>query len=367
MSSIKIPIAKPYIDDADRKMVASVLQSDSLSNGPYLEKFERNFADYLNSRFACAVSSGTAGLHLAVKALGISNGDEVITSPFSFIASSNCLLYERAKPVFVDIEETTFNINPEKIEAAITNKTKAILLVHIFGQTGQMDKILKIAKKYNLKILEDACESLGATFDDKMAGTFGKIGVFAFYPNKQITTGEGGMIVSDNEKLIRFCKSLRNQGRAEGDEWLESEILGYNYRLDEMSASLGVSQLGKIDFLIEERRKVANMYTRELSSIKWLLTPKIGKERTHTWFVYVIRVTNGKRDVIAKKLAQKGIQTRNYLPPVHLQPFMSKMFEYKKGDFPVSEKVSSQTLALPIFVGLRAKDIKYICDEIRKA
>lgn len=367
MDSVKIPIAKPYIDDADREVVASVLKSDFLSGGPYLEKFEDKFAKYIKAPFSCAVSSGTAGLHLAVKVLGIGHGDEVITSPFSFVASSNCLLYEGAKPVFIDIEETTFNIDPEKIEAAISKKTKAILVVHIFGQTAQMDKILEIAKRYNLKIIEDACESLGSTYEGKTAGTFGDAGVFAFYPNKQMTTGEGGMIVSDNEKLIQLCKSLRNQGRTQGDKWLESEMLGHNYRLDEMSAALGFSQLGKIDFLIAERRKVADIYSRELAGIDRILTPKVGENRTHTWFVYVVRAADNKRDVIAKKLAQRGIQTRNYLPAIHLQPFMRKMFGYREGDFPISEKVSSQTLALPIFVGLGAKDIKYICDEIRKA
>jgi len=366
MSSIKIPVAKPYIDNADREMVVSVLQSDFLSGGPYLEKFEKDFADFLNSRFACAVSSGTAGLHLAVKALDIGDGDEVITSPFSFIASSNCLLYEGARPVFVDIEETTFNINPKKIEGAITKKTKAILVVHIFGQTAQMDEILTIAKKHRLKIIEDACESVGASFKGKMAGTFGNAGVFAFYPNKQMTTGEGGMIVSNSKKLLELAKSLRNQGRNNGDNWLESKILGYNYRLDEMSAALGISQLKKLDWIIKERRKVADMYYNELSDIPWITTPSIGKDRTHTWFVYVVRICNGKRDLAVEKLAKNGIETRNYLPVIHLQPFMRKMFGYKEGDFPIAEKISKETLALPMFVGLASKDIKYICDKLKK-
>ena len=366
MMPVKIPIAKPYIDDDDRKAVDSVLRSDVLSIGPKLVTFENNIARYIGALGGCAVSSGTAGLHLAIKALKIGEGDEVITSPFSFIASSNCILYENAKPVFVDIEETTFNMNPTNIEKAITNKTKAILVVHIFGQTAQMDEILQIAKKHKLAIIEDACESLGATFKGKMAGNFGDLGVFAFYPNKQITTGEGGMVVSSSRKMLDLVKSLRNQGRNKNNKWLESEILGYNYRLDEMSAALGISQLKKINLMIKERRRVSEIYSKELSEVKWILTPKVGAGRTHTWFVYVVRITNGKRDYVVKKLAKKGIQTRNYLPSIHLQPFMKKLFGYKKGGFPISEKVSSETLALPIFVGLKTKDIKYVCDEIKR-
>ncbi len=366
MSSVKIPIAKPFVDDNDREAVLSVLKSDILSQGPYLLEFEKNFAKFVSSFGGCAVSSGTAGLHLVVKALGIGDGDEVITSPFSFVASSNCLLYERARPVFVDIEETTFNIDPNKIEGAITKKTKAILVIHIFGQMAQMDKILKIAKRYNLAVIEDACESLGAKYKGKDAGTFGDVGVFGFFPNKQMTTGEGGMIVSNSKKLLELVKSLRNQGRNDGDNWLESKILGYNYRLDEMSAALGVSQLNKLPIMIEDRKRVAMSYNQKLANIKWLKTPEIGNDRTHTWFVYVVRIINGKRNILIKRLAEKGIQTRNYLPSIHLQPFMKKVFGYKNGDFPVSEKVSSETLALPMFVGLEMKDIKYICAEIKQ-
>lgn len=366
MSGIKIPIAKPYIDDFDRQIVIKVLESNFLSGGPNLRVFENDFAKFLGIPFACAVSSGTAGLHLAVKALGIGEGDEVITTPFSFIASSNCLLYERAKPVFVDIEETTFNIDSKKIEAAITKKTKAILVVHIFGQTAQMDEILKIAKKHKLKVIEDACESLGATYEGKMAGTFGDIGVFAFYPNKQMTTGEGGMIVTRFKRYLNLCKSLRNQGRNDGDKWLESDILGYNYRLDEMSAALGISQLKKLNWMTEKRREIVTQYNNQLANIHWIKTPEVGPNRTHTWFVYVIRVKNGKRNALMRRLFNKGIQTRNYLPSIHLQPFMKKSFNYREKMFPVAEEVSGETVALPLFVGLKPNDIKYICDEIRK-
>lgn len=365
-NKIKIPIAKPYLDDSDKKIISSVLDSDFLSGGPYLKKFEEKFAEFIKTPFSCAVSSGTAGLHLAVKALGIGPGDEVITSPFSFIASSNCILYEKAKPIFVDIDEDTFNINPEKIEMAITEKTKAILVPHIFGQAAEMDKIMSIAQKHRLMVIEDACESLGALYRKIPVGSFGNVGVFAFYPNKQMTTGEGGMVVTNSQKVDRLCKSLRNQGRSKGDKWLESKILGYNYRLDEMSAALGISQLKKLNWMIKERRKIANLYNKELSVAKGIKIPHIALNRTHTWFVYVIKIFNGKRDLIMKRLSAKGVQTRNYLPVIHLQPFMQKMFGYKHGSFPIAEKISRETLALPMFIGLQKEAIKYICDEIKK-
>lgn len=359
-----IPIAKPYIDKVDIKGVLDVLNSGMLSLGPKYKEFENNIKRYTKTKYACAVSSGTAGLHLAVKSLGLKKDDEVITSPFSFISSSNCLLYEGVKPIFVDIEETTFNLDHSKIEKAITKKTKAILPVHIFGQSCEMDKIMKIAKKYNLSIVEDACESLGSKYMGKMTGTMGNISVFAFYPNKQMTTGEGGMIVTNDKKICDLCLSMRNQGRNLSGDWLIHERLGYNYRMDEMSASLGIAQLKKLDWMINEKRKIANWYTEMLLDTSWIITPKVGKNRTHSWFVYVIRITNNKRNYIMKKLASQGIQTKPYLPAIHLQPFMKKKFNYKKHDFPIAEKISSQTLALPLYIGLKKNEVKYICEKI---
>lgn len=262
---IKIPLSKPYIDKSDRTGVDEVLKSGILSLGPRLKKFEQDFASYLGVKYSCGVSSGTAGLHIAVKALGIRKGDEVITSPFSFIASSNCLLYEGIKPVFVDIEEKTFNIDPSKIEKAITKKTKAILVAHIFGQSADMDSILEIAKTYKLKIIEDACESVGSTYKDKKTGSLGDVSVFAFYPNKQMTTGEGGILTTNSESIYKLALSLRNQGRSLKNDWLTHERLGYNYRMDEMSASLGITQLKKLDWMIQEKEKIANLYFKHLS------------------------------------------------------------------------------------------------------
>ena len=237
------PTAKPYITSEDKKAVLSILNTDYLSMGPKVDEFERKFARKVGTKYACAVSNGTAGLHLLMLACGIGRGDEVITSPFSFVASANSILYVNAKPVFVDIDPLTYNIDPTKIEAKITKKTKAILVVHIFGQPCDMDPILRLAKKYKLQIIEDACESICATYKNKKVGTFGQAGVFAFYPNKQMTTGEGGMIVTNNKKIYEISDRLRNQGRAENDQWLEHKYLGYNYRLNEMSAALGISQL----------------------------------------------------------------------------------------------------------------------------
>ncbi len=363
----RYPIAKPYITKKEEKYVLEVLRSGDLSLGPYYKKFEEKFAEFVGTKYACAVSSGTAGLHLAMIAAGIKKGDEVITTPFSFIASANCILYVGAKPVFADIEPITYNIDPLKIEKKITKKTKAILVVHIFGQAADMSPILKIAKKHNLKIIEDACESIGAKYKGKNVGTFGESAVFAFYPNKQITTGEGGMLVTSNKKIYDLCSSLRNQGRAENMRWLDHERLGYNYRMDEMSAAVGLAQMEKINFLIKERQKIARLYNKHLARYSnFIQVPRVGKYRTHTYFVYAVKLKNPKirRDDVIKELQEEGISTKAYLPSIHLFSFYKKMFGYKKGDFPVSEAASDSSLALPFYIGLKEKDIKYIVNSL---
>lgn len=362
----KYQIAKPYIDRDDINGVVGVLKSGWLSLGPKYKKFEQDFAKFVGIKYACAVFSGTAALHLGVRALGLKSGDEVITSPFSFVASSNVLLYEDIKPVFVDIEEITFNIDPSKIEQAITKKTKAILPIHIFGQSAEMGPVLKIAKKYNLKILEDACESLGATYKGQMTGTLGEVGTYAFYPNKQMTTGEGGMIVTNSKEYYDLCDSMRNQGRGKNGDWLIHERLGYNYRMDEMSASLGITQLKKLDWMIGEKRKIVSWYNDALRDIDEVKIPTLREDRTHSWFVYVVRIKKGKRNRLMDKLGNWGIQTKPYLPVIHLQPFMRKMFGYKQGDFPIAEKVAEETLALPLYIGLTRKDVEYISDKTKR-
>lgn len=360
-------IAKPFITKDDKDAVLEVLNTSYLSLGPKISEFEKKFAKKIGTKYACAVSSGTAGLHLAMLACNIGVGDEVITSPFSFVASANCILYVGARPIFVDIDPITYNMNPEKIEARITKKTKAILVVHIFGQPCDMNPILRLAKKYKLQIIEDACESICATHMGRQVGTFGQIGVFAFYPNKQMTTGEGGMIVTNNREIYEICDSLRNQGRTENDQWLDHKYLGYNYRLDEMSAALGISQLKKIDFMIRERRKIAGWYDNFLKSHADIVqVPNTIPGNSHTWFVYVIKLMNknANRDQLIRNLKKVGINTKPYLPSIHLFEFYRRLFGYKKGDFPVSEEMSLYSLALPIYLGLKESDCKLISNKL---
>jgi len=361
------PIAKPYITKDEEKAVLEVLRSGNLSLGPKIPEFEKKFAERIGTKYACAVSSGTAGLHLSLIAAGIGAGDEVITSPFSFVASSNAILYVGAKPIFVDINPRTYNIDPKNIESAITKRTKAILVVHIFGQAADMDPIVKIARKHKLKIIEDACESIGATYRGRRVGTFGEAAVFAFYPNKQMTTGEGGMIVTDNEEVYKLCRSLRNQGRGENRQWLDHQRLGYNYRMDDMSAAIGIAQLKKLDFLISEKQKIAGWYDDFLAPYaKLVQRPWIAPANVSTRFVYSVVLKNKvpHQDRVIKDLEKRGISAKPYLPSIHLFTFYRKIFGYKEGDFPVSEMVSNKSVALPFYIGLKKSDIGYICKNL---
>jgi len=363
---ITYPISKPYITAEDKKLVLEVLRSGTLSLGPMTVQFEDTFAKKLGTKYACAVSSGTAGLHLALIAAGIGKDDEVITTPFSFVASANAILYVGAKPIFADIDPLTYNINPENIEAKITKKTRAILVVHIFGQPADMSKIIPIAKRHKLKIIEDACESIMATHRKKLAGTFGESAVFSFYPNKQMTTGEGGAIVTNNKRVHDLCSSLRNQGRTENMQWLDHQYLGYNYRMTELSAAVGIAQLKKLDFMIRERQKIAAWYSEHLSSYKdEVQTPYIAPHNTHTWFVYVVKLLGKKirRDAIIKNLSKRGIASKPYLPSIHLFGFYRAM-GYKPGDFPISEETSSRTIALPLYIGLKKQDVRHISQKL---
>ncbi|QQG42908.1 MAG: DegT/DnrJ/EryC1/StrS family aminotransferase [Candidatus Giovannonibacteria bacterium] len=372
----KYPSAKPHITAKEKKYVIEVLNSGILSIGQKQEQFEKKFSEFVGTKYAIAVSSGTAGLHLAMIAAGIGPGDEVITTPFSFVASANAILYVGAKPVFADIDPLTYNIDPNKIEQAITKKTKAILVVHIFGQPAEMAPILKIAKKHNLKIIEDACESLGAKYKGRMAGTFGESAVFAFYANKQMTTGEGGVIVTGDKRIYELCRSLRNQGRAENMQWLDHNRLGYNYRMDEMSAAVGLAQIENIDFLLSERR-IADWYHEFLAPHGGLIqAPQTHPHNTHTWMVYVVRIKNlpdgkaGKninRDRVILDLQKQGISTKPYLPSIHLFSFYRSRFGFKPGDYPISEAVSASALALPFYIGLKKQDIKYISNKVADA
>ena len=362
---MNVPLSAPDIGPLERQAVLQVLSGSVLSIGPQLEAFERLVASYVGVKYAVAVNSGTSGLHLIIRSLGIGEGDEVITTPFSFVASANCMLFERAKPVFVDIDPLTLNIDVNKIEEKITSKTRAILPVHVFGHPAHMREILILAKKYGLYVIEDACEAIGARYYDKMAGSLGEAGVFAFYPNKQITTGEGGMVVTNNRELADLCRSMRNQGRGESSEWLDHSRLGYNYRLDELSAALGVAQMKRIEEILDKRQAVAEKYNARIKQVSKVELPYVGPEVKISWFVYVVQVPN--RDQVMKYLRNEGVGCRPYFQPIHLQPFYVKMFGYQKGNFPVTEKIASSTLALPFASNLTDEQIDYVVETLAEA
>jgi len=392
---MKIPLSRPDITENERDKVLEVLNTPHLSFGPKLEEFERKFAVYVGSKHAVAVNSGTSGLHLCVRALDIKDGDLVITPPFSFVASANCILFERAKPEFVDIDEKTLNIDINKLEEKIQElragdkNLRAILPVHMFGRPCEIDKIMELAQKYELGVIEDACEAVGAEYltessksetqDSKQkkkfrswrkVGTFGDCGVFAFYPNKQITTGEGGMIVTDDEGIYQLCRSMRNQGRSDDSAWLQHQRLGFNYRISDINCALGIAQLERIGEILAKRERVARNYNERLRDVEELILPQFEENKKISWFVYVVRLADKywreDRDSVLSKLKEKGIGCSNYFSPIHLQPFYREMFGYKKGDFPVTERVSERTIALPFYNNLKEEEIDYVCDKLKE-
>ncbi len=391
---MKIRMSSPDLNDADREAVAHVLQTPNLSMGPKIKAFEKAFCDCTGAQHAIGVNSGTAGLHLCVRAAGIAAGDLVLTTPFSFVASSNVLLFENALPVFVDVDPKTGNMDPALLEAALEalfqggdrarkwlprklppinqhfhNGVKAILPVDVFGQPADYDPINALANQYNLAVIEDSCEALGASYNNRPAGTLGDFGVFAFYPNKQITTGEGGMIITNDSQAADLMRALRNQGRAPGDTWLQHTFLGYNYRLDEMSAALGLSQLERLEALMTQRAQVAEWYERYLANIEEVTTPHLTDTTTRvSWFVYVIRVAEKiDRDRFARLLKEKGVPVRPYFAPIHLQPYMVDLFGYQEGDFPVTEDLGNRSLALPFSSTMTEEEVILVCQRIAEA
>jgi len=364
-----VSMSQPDIHTEDIELVIQVLKSNRLSLGPFLDRFEQSFAAYIGSSHAIAVSSGTAGLHLCIRAADIGPGDEVITTPFSFVASANCILYERATPVFVDIDESSLNIDPRFVSAAVTDRTRAILPVHVFGQPCAMDDLTALSRKHDLVLIEDACEAIGAEFRGRRVGTFGKAAVFGFYPNKQMTMGEGGIITTDDAAWAATFRSLRNQGRTEMGTWLCHERLGFNYRLDEMSAALGLSQLRRIDQLLERRSRIAAFYDALLRDVPGvtLLSPADTTTRL-SWFVLVVRLHESiSRNSVIDHLSEHGIPTRTYFSPIHLQPYFKEQFGYQNGDFPVAERVARSTLALPFHSNLSDADIEYVATGLKAA
>ncbi|MBQ6342423.1 MAG: DegT/DnrJ/EryC1/StrS family aminotransferase [Anaerolineaceae bacterium] len=377
LQKISVPMSLPDITDKEREAVAKVMSTNYLSMGPYVQSFEKSFLDFTGARNAIAVNSGTAGLHLCVRAAGWSDGDRVITTPFSFVSSTNVLLYERITPIFVDVDPVTGNIDTGQLKAAIEDltasesaagkwlppkgdsggKLKGVLAVDVFGQPADYDTIKQAAAPYGLPVIEDSCEALGAMYKGRPAGMLGDMGVFAFYPNKQITTAEGGLVVTNDDKAAAMVRSLRNQGRAEGDTWLAHTFLGYNYRMDEMSAALGTVQMSRIDELIRKRGQVADWYREELADIEEIELPYTAATTTRdSWFVYVIRVKDAdRRDEVGQKLKALGVPVRPYFSPIHLQPYMQERFGYEPGRFPVTEDLGRRGLAIP-FSGMMTRE-----------
>ena len=357
-SQKQIPLSLPYLDGREQELVAEVLGSGRLSLGPTGPRFEQMLAERVGARFAAAVSSGTGGLHLLVKSAGIGRGDEVITTPFSFAASTNCFLYEGATPVFAEIDPVTWNIDPEALKAAITPKTKAIVAVDIFGYPCELDPIRKIADEHGLALIDDACEALGAEYKGKPVGGQGVPAVFAFYPNKQMTTGEGGIVVTDSEQEWRLIKSLSNQGRGDDGPWLEHVRLGYNYRLDDLSAALGIGQLEKLDRILELRAQVAERYRTLLAGLDGVELPAPDDaEHNRSWFVFVVEVAPGiDRERVIEFLTREKVSTSRYLPCIHLQPYMRERFGFAEGLCPRAEDLSRRTVALPFYTALEAED-----------
>jgi perosamine synthetase len=362
---MRIPLSAPDITETDIEAVVSVLRTPRLSIGPKMEEFERSIADLAGVPHGIAVSSGTAGLHLCLRALGVGEGDEVILPSFTFLAAGNAVLYERAKPVFVDIEPRTLNIDPEKLERSITPKTRVIIVVHTFGHPADLDPIMAIARKHGLPVIEDACEAIGASYRGRPVGGIGDFGVFGFYPNKPITTGEGGMVVTRDPQIADTIRALRNQGRMESDGWLNHRLLGYNYRLSELNCALGLEQAKRIDEILDRREALAIEYSEELQGIPEVTTPPLRlKEGRICWFVYVILLNN--RDAILGKLTGQGIGCARYFAPLHLQPLFAP-YANPRDDLKITEQVASQTLALPFFNALTKEQIHEVCGALRGA
>ena len=385
-SESEIPLSKPDVSALEEELLILTLRSGRLAMGPMTEEFEQAVAERAGCRYGVAVSSGTAGLHLSLRALGIGPGDEVVTTPFSFIASANALLYVGAKPVFVDISPKTLNMDPAKLEAAITPRTKAIMAVEAFGNPEHMAETAQLAAKHEIPMIEDCCEALGTTWKGRKCGSFGRVGVFGFYPNKQITTGEGGMIVTDDQRVAELCRSMRNHGRpapiiADRHDamttpnntggWFQHERLGYNYRLSELQAALGVAQMRRLNVLIERRQQVADWYIERLLGMSDLVVPTVHEHAKMSWFVFVVRLgpdySGEERDRVIRGLRNHEVGCAPYFPCIHLQPHyveLGRELGYGAGSFPISESVSQRTIALPFHPRLSEREVDLVCQTL---
>ena len=365
-----IPLARPVVGAEEERGVVEVLRSGQLSLGPRVAEFERLFGEAVGSPFASALSSGTAGLHLALRAVGVSDGDEVITSPFSFVASANVALYERARPVFADIDLRTLNLDPQAAAAAVTERTRALLPVHIFGYPADMAAFEEIAARQGLGVVEDACEALGARHaDGRAVGGRGNPAVFGFYANKQLTTGEGGMVTLGDGAMKARIDSERNQGRAPDMGWLDHDRLGFNYRLSDVACALGIAQMERLPGMLADRARVAALYRDALAGIDGLELPceDRGGER-RGWFVFVVQLPHGvDRDATVRRLSGLGIQSKPYLPAIHLMSFYRERYGHREGEFPVCEDVAARSLALPFYPGLGEGQVARVADALREA
>ena len=366
----RVPLARPYLDEREEELVLEVLRSGRLSLGPTIDRFEELFAERVGAPYAAAVSSATAGLHLLVRTAGIGAGDEVITTPLSFAATANCFLYEGATPVFADVDARTWNVDPAAVEAAITDRTRAVIAVDIFGYPCELDSLIDLCQRHGLTLIDDSAEALGAQYKGKPIGSHGPPAVFGFYPNKQLATGEGGVVTTHSEQLREELVSLRNQGRSySGGSWFDHVRLGFNYRWTDIQAAVGIAQLEKLDELLTLRSAAAARYNELLAGVDGVkLAPADDDDHRRSWFVYVVQLTPElDRARVMADMREHGVDVAEYMPCIHLLTYMRERFAFTEGLCPVAEEISSRTLALPFFPGLEAEDQEYVVEVLREA
>jgi len=364
----RIPLSRPWLDEREEELVVAVLRSGRLSLGPSIDRFEELFAERVGAPYAAAVSSGTAGLHLLTHSAGLGPGDEAITSPISFVASANCAIYTGATPVFADVDPRTLNLDPAAVEAAITPRTKAVVAVDIFGYPCELEPLRELCERHGLVLIEDACEALGAEYRGAPVGSHGPSAVFAFYPNKQMTTGEGGVVTTHSEEEWHQLKSLRNQGRADDGGWLDHARLGFNYRIDDVRAAIGIGQLEKLDRILALRREAAQRYGELLRDVHVEVPHADDADHLRSWFVYVVKLPEGAdRERVIAGLESRGVATSRYLPCIHLQAYMRERYGFAEGLCPVAEGIAKRTLALPFYAQLEREDQEYAVEALRAA
>jgi perosamine synthetase len=364
----RIPLARPWIDEREGELVLEVLRSGRLSLGPTIERFEERIAERVGAPYAAAVSSGTAGLHLLVRAARIGPGGEVITSPLSFAATANCFIYEGATPVFVDVDRRTWNLDPAAVDAAITERTRAVVAVDMFGYPCELAPLMDLCDRHGLELIEDSAEALGAEYRGAPIGSHGPPAVFGFYPNKQIATGEGGVVVTHSEETWQLLRSLRNQGRSyDGAGWFNHVRLGFNYRWTDLQAAVGIAQLEKLDRALELRSAAAARYAELLADLDGVdLAPADDDDHRRSWFVYVLALAPKiDRARVMADLRERGVDCAEYVPCIHLLAYMRERYGFGEGLCPVAEEIASRTLALPFFPGIEADDQEYVVDALR--